>query len=244
MNGTPVIDSSIVTYIELGLVIFTAFTYVINSLLQGLVYRRLGIAWWQAWVPVWSNFKLLEVGGINGWFTLLGVFAIWDAYQSYMSVAKTLDYLHNLSAQDLLTQDNFGAVITTSMAENIISSVGSIGSLILGWLLLVASYRLAQGFGYNAKWMSVAYAFVLPIYLAVIAFGDKKFYVNNVKYGKRSKPWTPPGAPSQPKLATDLPMPKLPDEVTPAATEQPAAPAAINWEFPGTNSGKATFKDL
>jgi len=229
MNGSPVIDSSLVTYIELGLVIFTAFTYAINSLLQGLLYRRIGIAWWQAWIPVWSNFKFLQVGGINGWFTLLGVFALWDGYQSYMSVSKTLDYLHSLSAQDLLTKDNFGAIITTSMAENVISSVGSIGSLILGFMLLVAAYRVAQGFGYSAKWMSVAYALVLPIYLAIIAFGENKFYVNNVHYGKRSKPWIQPTQVGRSKKSTDLPMPVLHDEV----------PAAIE-----ANTGKATFKDF
>ena len=246
MNGSPVIDSSLVTYIELGLVIFTVATYFVNSLLQGLVYRRMGIAWWQAWIPVWSNFKFLEVGGINGWFTVLGVFAVWDACQSYMSVAKTLDYLHNLSAQDLLTQDNFGAIITTSMAENVISSVGSVGSLILGWLLLVASYRVAEGFGYKSKGMAILYALMLPVYLAVVAFGDKKFYVNNIKYGKRSKPWTPPGTPAVQIITTDLtsstdltdanalPMPKV---------DEPSKATTGTWEFPGGNTGRATFKD-
>ena len=247
MNGSPVIDSSLVTYIEVGLVIFTIATYFLNSLLQGMVYKRLGIAWWQAWIPIWSNFKFLEVGGINGWFTVLGVFAVWDAYQSFSSVAKTLDYLHGLSAQDLLTQDNFGAIITTSMAENVISSVGSVGSLILGCLLLVAAYRVAEGFGYNPKGMAVAYALVLPIYMLVIAFGGKKFYVNNIKYGKRSKPWTPPGAPAVPNIASDLPMPIVPGDAGYVASDAPATPAAeapstAAWEFPST--GKATFKDL
>src|SRR5580698_3655377 len=49
----------------LGLIV-----YVLNGLSMMKLFRKLGVEPWAAWVPFFNVWRLLELGGQQGWFSL------------------------------------------------------------------------------------------------------------------------------------------------------------------------------
>jgi Family of unknown function (DUF5684) len=178
------IDSHLVFWVEAGMVGFAAVFYILNSWFTAVLYRRLGGAGWHAWVPVYGNARFLTTAGMSAWWSVLGVFFIWDAVESYLSVAQTLDTLSHQTAEQLLTTDNSQAIITGSMADNLGSMLGSIGALVFSIVLWIAVYRVAKGFGYSTNGMVTVWALLQPIYFAVLAFGKREFDLARMKARK------------------------------------------------------------
>jgi Family of unknown function (DUF5684) len=166
MQGETMIDSHLVFWVEFGMVVFAALFYILNSWFTAVLYRRLGGTGWHAWVPVYGNVRFLSTAGMSGWWSALGVFFIWDAVESYLSVADTLNTLSHQTAEQLLTTDNSQAIITGSMADNLGSMLGSIGALVFSIVLWIAVYRVAKGFGYSPNGMVTLWALLQPIYFA------------------------------------------------------------------------------
>lgn len=178
------IDSHLVYWVEFGMVALAALFYILNSWFTAVLYRRLGGAGWHAWVPVYGNVRFLSTAGMSGWWSVLGVFFIWDAVESYLSVADTLNTLSHQTAEQLLTTDNSQAIITGSMADNLGSMLGSIGALVFSIVLWIAVYRVAKGFGYSTSGMVTLWALLQPIYFGVLAFGRREFDVARMKARK------------------------------------------------------------
>jgi hypothetical protein len=57
----------------LGIVYFFAFIigYVVSSLLLGRIFKKAGLPSWTAWVPFYNSWKLLEIGGQQGFWAVL-----------------------------------------------------------------------------------------------------------------------------------------------------------------------------
>lgn len=59
----------------LAVVLITIFAviiaYVVGAILLGMIFKKAGIESWKAWVPVYNNWVLLEMGGQQGWLALL-----------------------------------------------------------------------------------------------------------------------------------------------------------------------------
>ncbi len=51
--------------------VIIVIVYVIYSIFLGMVYKKAGIEAWKAWVPIYNNWVLLELGGQKGWLALL-----------------------------------------------------------------------------------------------------------------------------------------------------------------------------
>ena len=47
--------------------------YVLNGFAFMRLFRKTGVEPWAAWVPVFNYWRLLELGGIQGWFSLLSL---------------------------------------------------------------------------------------------------------------------------------------------------------------------------
>lgn len=47
--------------------------YVLNGIAMMKLFRKLGVEPWAAWVPVFNIWRLLEVGGQPGWFSLFAL---------------------------------------------------------------------------------------------------------------------------------------------------------------------------
>ena len=54
------------------LVVFAAF-YVIMALALSRLFKKVGIEPWIAWVPIYSTWKWLELGGFAGWISLISL---------------------------------------------------------------------------------------------------------------------------------------------------------------------------
>jgi hypothetical protein len=61
--------------VTLGIIMFlvgiAVVAYIIVSYLLSRIFRKAGVAGWKAWVPVYSTWITLELGGQRGWLSLL-----------------------------------------------------------------------------------------------------------------------------------------------------------------------------
>jgi hypothetical protein len=51
-------------------------TYAITAIFLGLIFRKAGVPAWKAWVPVYSTWTLLKLGGQNGIWAVLGLIPV------------------------------------------------------------------------------------------------------------------------------------------------------------------------
>lgn len=61
--------------VTLGIIVFMIgimlIAYVIIAYLLGRIFTKAGVAAWKAWIPVYSTWVTLELGGQKGWIALL-----------------------------------------------------------------------------------------------------------------------------------------------------------------------------
>lgn len=56
----------------LGIIGFAMLiSYVVCALFMGMMFKKAGVPAWKAWVPVYSGWVFLELGGQKGWLSLL-----------------------------------------------------------------------------------------------------------------------------------------------------------------------------
>jgi len=65
----------------MGVAIFVSFivgivAYVISALLVGKIFKKAGVPAWIAWVPIYNNWKLFEIGGQKGFWAILTIVPI------------------------------------------------------------------------------------------------------------------------------------------------------------------------
>jgi|GEM_PF-721797 len=67
-------DSELLASLGVGFFIFFIMlfiiSYVVFALLTGRIFKKAGLAQWPAWVPVYNTWKLLEIGGQKGFWSL------------------------------------------------------------------------------------------------------------------------------------------------------------------------------
>lgn len=56
--------------------IFTAIFYVIYAIFLGKIFKKAGVQSWVAWVPFYNSWKLLEIGGQQGFWAVLAIIPI------------------------------------------------------------------------------------------------------------------------------------------------------------------------
>lgn len=57
-----------------GVFVFIAIAaYVLNGFAFMRLFRKTGVEPWAAWVPVFNYWRVLELGGMQGWFSLLSL---------------------------------------------------------------------------------------------------------------------------------------------------------------------------
>lgn len=53
--------------------LFAIAIYIVNGIAFMKLFRKVGVEPWAAWVPIFNNWRLLEVGGQEGWLSLLAI---------------------------------------------------------------------------------------------------------------------------------------------------------------------------
>ncbi|RWZ78205.1 MAG: hypothetical protein EOT05_00330 [Candidatus Microsaccharimonas sossegonensis] len=70
-------DPSIAAALSVGILLFyfitIAITYVVTSIFLGMIFKKAGVPAWVAWVPFYNTWKLLEIGGQQGFWAILAV---------------------------------------------------------------------------------------------------------------------------------------------------------------------------
>lgn len=56
--------------------IFAAITYVVVSIFLMRIFKKAGVPQWAAWVPIYNSWKLLEIGGQQGFWAILAIIPI------------------------------------------------------------------------------------------------------------------------------------------------------------------------
>ena len=54
-------------------IVVLAGAYVISALLLGQIFKKAGVPRWAAWVPFYNSWKLLEIGGQQGFWAVLAL---------------------------------------------------------------------------------------------------------------------------------------------------------------------------
>ena len=62
--------------IMLFVFIFSLLFYVFFAFMLGLIFKKAGVPQWAAWVPFYNNWKLLEIGGQQGFWAILTIIPV------------------------------------------------------------------------------------------------------------------------------------------------------------------------
>lgn len=74
MNDAEVAAATgVVLFAGAFILVVLAVTYVIISLLLSRIFKKAGVESWKAWVPVYNNWVLLELGGQKGFWAVLAL---------------------------------------------------------------------------------------------------------------------------------------------------------------------------
>ncbi|HSW77484.1 MAG TPA: DUF5684 domain-containing protein [Candidatus Chromulinivoraceae bacterium] len=76
-NGTSSMSDSaaigMLLFVMLFALVFGIAMYIIFALLMGRIFKKAGVESWKAWVPVYNNWVLLELGGQQGFWAVLAL---------------------------------------------------------------------------------------------------------------------------------------------------------------------------
>ena len=64
------IENGIVLAISLSFLAFSLLFLILYHVMLGKVFKKAGLAWWKAWVPFLNNWKLFEIGGQKGFWSI------------------------------------------------------------------------------------------------------------------------------------------------------------------------------
>ena len=93
---TGPVDYAMAAGVMVGTFIFFALVYVITALLLGLIFKKFGEPAWKAWVPVYNNWVMLELGDQAGWWSILmfipivNIVAVVFTYIAYYKIGLKL----------------------------------------------------------------------------------------------------------------------------------------------------------
>jgi hypothetical protein len=60
----------------LFIIVFAISLYVVYAIFLGKIFKKAGVPAWAAWVPFYNNWKLLEIGGQQGFWAVLAIIPI------------------------------------------------------------------------------------------------------------------------------------------------------------------------
>lgn len=72
-GADPVLTAAVVGMVVLFMFFVALVSYVIYAFLLSRVFKKAGVPQWAAWVPVYNSWKLLELGGQQGFWAVLAL---------------------------------------------------------------------------------------------------------------------------------------------------------------------------
>lgn len=78
--SSSTVDSGAAAAVFVGLLIFSlilfAALYLVVGFFLSRIFKKAGIEAWIAWVPIYNNWKLLELGGQQGYWAVLALIPV------------------------------------------------------------------------------------------------------------------------------------------------------------------------
>ncbi len=75
-NTEAAVTASFVAFFAVFVLFVVVVSYVLYAFLLGRIFKKAGVEQWIAWVPFYNNWKLLELGGQQGFWSVLSVFPV------------------------------------------------------------------------------------------------------------------------------------------------------------------------
>ena len=95
-TSTTPADPAVVAVLVLLYILILAAAYVVSAIFLGKIFKKAGVKSWAAWVPVYNSWKLLEIGGQQGFWSVLAFIPVVNivaavfTYVSMYHVGKKL----------------------------------------------------------------------------------------------------------------------------------------------------------
>lgn len=90
-------DSAAAAGVAVGVFIFMMVMalaiYIVSALLLSSVFKKAGVAPWKAWVPILNSWKILEIGGQQGFWAILAIVPI----ANIVAVIFMIIAMHNIN---------------------------------------------------------------------------------------------------------------------------------------------------
>jgi hypothetical protein len=75
-GADPVVAAAFIGFMLMFFFLFVLVCYVVYSFLLGRIFKKAGVPQWAAWVPVYNSWKMLELGGQQGFWAVLALIPI------------------------------------------------------------------------------------------------------------------------------------------------------------------------
>jgi len=72
----PAVAAGITLFMLGFTLLIVAIAYVVTSYLLSRIFKKAGIESWKAWIPIYNNWILLEMGGQKGYWAVLALVPI------------------------------------------------------------------------------------------------------------------------------------------------------------------------
>ena len=85
-SQTPDVSSEQIFAILGAIIIIAVIVYIISAIFLGKVFKKAGVPAWQAWVPILNTWRLLEVGGQQGFWAVLALIPGLNAFSGVFMI--------------------------------------------------------------------------------------------------------------------------------------------------------------
>lgn len=75
-GSDPVVVAAVIGFMLTFFFLFVVACYVVYSFLLSRIFKKAGVPQWAAWVPVYNSWKMLELGGQQGFWAVLALIPI------------------------------------------------------------------------------------------------------------------------------------------------------------------------
>lgn len=72
----PAVAAGIAAFFIFFYLVLIAAIYVVSAIFLGKLFKKAGVPSWIAWVPFYNSWKMLEIGGQQGFWAVLAIIPI------------------------------------------------------------------------------------------------------------------------------------------------------------------------
>lgn len=72
----PAVSAALIGTIILFALVFALIAYAVSAWLLGRIFKKAGVPQWAAWVPIYNTWKILEIGGQQGFWAVLALLPV------------------------------------------------------------------------------------------------------------------------------------------------------------------------